>query len=428
MLSLKLNKETLLKNVKDMSAYFSAALIPMLLNLVVNPFIAMNMSPHDYGIVGYYTSFNSLIQPLIVFYMVQYYIRNYFNVNEDQRLRLKSVIFKGLISFSLFLSVLCYVGIAFYIHIFNPNIEFPVFPYLLMTIAAIPLTGIYTLQTADYRMSKSTGVFFRVTVAYGLINIVFNILYVVALKWGAFGKLLAPLFTNALFFVWILYKNRELITIRTTWKEFVDVLRFCWPLALGAMLGYFSGGFDKTYLESLKDSTTYGYYIVGGQMAGYISVFANAISTTFQPDVYEAIIKGWKGKLIKTYAIQMVLILFVVLAFVVLCPYIIKILTAGRYVASTPFARVICFSTFASALYFNINGYTIGKGYPQLYTLTTLLGSIGIILLMPIMVNKFGFYGAGMMTSINYLILSVVNIILLLIVGRGKLSGIKTAK
>lgn len=378
----------------------------------------MNMSPRDYAIVGYFSSFNSLISPLIIFYMTQYYIRNYFNVEEKERTRLKAVVFKALISFSIMMSVLCYIGISVYILLFNKDIEFPIFPYLLLAVAAIPLTGIYTLQTADYRMERRSKVFFNVTVTFGVLNVLLNLLFVVFIKWGAFGKLLAPLLTNMICFAWVIYKNQECLRIKTSFNELKQVLLFCWPLALGAMLGYFSGGFDKTYLESLKDTETYGFYIVGAQMAGYISVFTNSISTTFQPDVYEAIIKGWNKRLMKVFAMQLGLVLAVVLVYVAICPIVIDILTAGRYVAAAPFTRVIAFSTLASTIYFNINGYTIGKGYPKLYTLTTIISSIIIVLVLPQIIRQYRFFGAAYMTSITYIIMAVVNIVLLIVVGK----------
>ena len=405
---------------KNLSLYFLASLIPMLLNLVMNPFIAMNMEPRDYAIVGYFSSFNALVGPLIVFYMIQYYIRNYFTVEAEERCKLKALIFKGLITFSMLLAGLSYLGIYLFIVLFNKELDFPIFPYLLLTIIPLPLTGLYSLQTADYRMEKNANKFFGVSVTFGLTNIALNLLFVVFMKLGAFGKLFAPVVTNIVFFVWIFYKNRGLLKVKTTSRDFITLLKFCWPLALGAMLGYFSGGFDKTSLESLHDTTTYGIYIVGAQMAGYLSVFADSIGTTFQPDVYEAIIKQKNKRLIKLYATQFIMILGVVLLYVLVAPLVISVLTAGRYVEATPFTRIIAFSTLASAIYYNINGFTIGKGYPKLYTLTTAIGSAFIILLMPLMIHKFQFYGAALMTSISFLIYALVNIILLLILERKK--------
>lgn len=410
----------ILNYTKHIGTYFSASLIPMLLNLISNPFIAMNMSPRDYAIVGYYSSFNSLISPLILFYLTQYYIRNYFKYSEDERKLLKAVVLKSMLSFSLIMSVLCYGGISAYIYFFNKDIDFGIFPYLMLTILPIPIGGFITLQGADYRMERKSKSFFYLTVICGVLTVLFNLLFVVFCKWGAFGKLLAPLIEGAIVLIWVLSKNREYFRIRTSFTDFQEVFRFCCPLAIGAIFGYFSGGFDKTFLESLKDTETYGIYIVGAQMAGYISVFSSSISTTFQPDVYESIMKGWNRRLFKVIAMQIGLTLCVVICFYVLCPLVIDILTAGRYVESTPFARIIAFSTVASAIYFNINGFTIGKGYPQIYTLTAIISGVIIVIVLPVVVRTYRFYGAAYMTSITYIIMAIVNIVLLYVFMRRK--------
>ena len=86
----------------------------MLLNMVINPLIAINMSPADYAIVGYYTAFNTLISPIILFYMLHFYNKCFFELNEENRIRLKATIFKALIVFSGILSVLCLLGIVLY--------------------------------------------------------------------------------------------------------------------------------------------------------------------------------------------------------------------------------------------------------------------------------------------------------------------------
>lgn len=410
-----MNYNSILKYGKSISAYFLASLIPMLLNLFTNPLIAMNMSPEDYAIVGYFGSFSSLITPLITFYMVQYYIRNYFNVSVDDRAKLRAVVLKALLTFSFVVAFLCYVGIIVYILVFNSTIEFPIFPYLLLTVASIPLSGVYSLQTADYKMERKVKAFFNLAVSYGVFNICMNLLFVVLLKMGAFGKLFAPVLSYFIFFTWVLYKNRQYLFIKTTLKDFYDILKFCWPLAAGAMLGYFSSGFDKTVLETLNNTTEYGIYIVGAQMAGYITVFSTSISDTFQPDVYEAIIKNQNRRLFKTYLLQITMVTCIVLVFILFCPLIIDILTAGRYGVSSTYARIIALSTIASTIYYNINGYAIGKGFPKLYLNSTILSSIIIIFLMPYVVKNYQYIGTACMTSVTFMIMSVVYLCLIYI-------------
>lgn len=399
--------------IKHISTYFGASLIPMALMLAINPLIALNMSPEDYAITGYYSSFNSLISPLIIFYMLHYYNKRFFELDEAGRLRLKALLFKAVTAFSFIVSILCFFALFGYIKIFNDELQFKIMPYLAFTVFAIPLTGLYNLELADCRMSRESKSFFRLSVFNGGLLVFLNLCFVVFIKWGATGKLLAPLVTNSVVFLYLFIKNRRLLHIESSWSDFSRILKFCWPLTIGAMLGYFSSGFDKTFLESLGDVTEYGFYIVGASMAGYLTTFSTSISSTFQPDIYEAIAKKDNRLLIKTAAIQIGLITLTVALFVLLCPLIIRILTAGRYVDSTVYARIISVSTVTSAIYYVINNYTIAKGYPRLYLYTTIISSVLIVVLMPIVVERFEFIGGAWMVSGSFVILAITNIVLL---------------
>ncbi|MCM1502338.1 MAG: oligosaccharide flippase family protein [Bacteroidales bacterium] len=404
------------KYMMSVGTYFAASFLPVLLMVVANPFIAMNMSPEDYAITGYYNSFVALFSPVIVFYMINYYNKRYYEVSPEERLRIRAMLFKALIFFSFAVSVLCLLLLCGYICIFRKDMEFPLYPYALLMVFAIPLTGVYKLEQAECRMSRNARGYFRITAASGVILVVTNLLFVVAAKWGAFGKLLAPLVTNAIIFVYLAVKYRRLFRVHTEKGEFIKAMKFCLPLAAGAMLGYFFNGFDRTYLESIGDVTEYGNYIVGAQIAGYLTTLSTAVTSTFQPDIYESISKGNSRSLAATCLMQIGLIAGIVLFFMIFCPLIIRILTAGRYMDAVPYARIISVSTLTSSIYFIVNNYTIARGYPGLYLYTTLLGSVMTVLAYPPVVASYGYSGGAYMVGMSFVFLAATNLILLCIV------------
>ncbi|MGN1210223.1 MAG: hypothetical protein ACI4TM_00940, partial [Candidatus Cryptobacteroides sp.] len=140
------------KYIEMMATYMGASVIPMLLNLLVNPLIAMNMSPEDYAVTGYFTSFNALINPVITFYLLHYYIKSYFTLDEKGRLALRATIFKALIFFSFGVAVICFILLACYMLLIDGDLNFPVFPYLFFSVFALPLAGIYSLELTDFKM------------------------------------------------------------------------------------------------------------------------------------------------------------------------------------------------------------------------------------------------------------------------------------
>ena len=144
------------RHAKNLASYFGASLIPMALNLAINPWIAKNMSPEDYAISGYYTSFTTLRGPVIVFYMVHYYIKEYFRRDENERTQLFATIAKALIWFSGTISIACFFLLLIYIKFIDSNFSLPISPYLALAIFAIPLTGLLNLQLARYRIKRYT--------------------------------------------------------------------------------------------------------------------------------------------------------------------------------------------------------------------------------------------------------------------------------
>lgn len=397
------------KYAKTISQYFSASLIPMLLNLAINPLVSIAMEPEDFAIVGYFSSFNTLITPIVVFYMLHYYNKRYFELVEEERTHLKALLFKSLIFFSAFISILCLLFLWIYIHYFTSN-SFSCFPYLFMTVLAIPLTGIYSLELADLKMKRNSKKYMQFSISKGLYGVLATVIFVIVFRMGAFGKLLGPILIDLGYFIFLLRKYKDFWGISTPISELRPVLKFCWPLVVGASLGYFCNGYDKAVLERLGDVREFGYYCVGTSIATYLGVFTTSISSTFQPDIYEAIIKDNRTKLFKVAALRWGLTLMIVSLFVVFCPLVIKILTAGRYMEATNYARIFACVSLTNCVYYIINDYSIARNKPYYYTITTIVGSLLIMLLMPYVVDSWRFLGAATMMVVSFLILSFINI------------------
>lgn len=402
-----------IKYASNLLTYFGASLIPMALSLVANPFIAKNMAPEAYAVSGYYTSFSSLISPIILFYMIHYYIKEYFRVDEAGRKQLLATIAKALIWFSGIVSVVCFAALFCFLVLTNDAGSMPIMPYLGLLVFSLPLTGLLNLQLAKCRMEKQSRAFFILSVSNGVLNIACTILFVVLMKLGAFGKLLGPLVCNLIVFVCMLWLHRDALRTPTRLADFRRIFVFCLPLTIGAMLGYFFGGFTTTYLESVGQMREYGIYIVGASMAGYLTTFSTAINNTFQPDIYESVIKKQWKRYIRVVVMQISLVFAVSMLFILVAPYVISLLTAGRYVDSTPYARVLALCTVTSSIYYLINNYSITTNKPKLYLYTTVLGAAFMAVAVPMAVDRWTFMGGAWINVVSYVVFALINLALL---------------
>lgn len=401
--------------IKNLGIFFLASLVPMVASLVTNPFIAKNMSPEDYGIVGYYSAFSTLFLPLVNFYLLHYYTKRYFEVSEEKRIQLKAMIFKALIIFSSLMSLLALLLLLLYTIIFNEGSEVPFYPYALIAMLSLPITGIYTLNLVDMRMSRDSTGFFKLSVSSGLLSVLVTLLFVVVFKWGALGKMTATAVSSVVIFAYVFWQNRDLLLVEFDSDDFKIALQFCWPLVLASMLTFFSSGYDKVYLERLGDINNLGVYSVGFSMAGYLNVFANSINDTFQPDIFKNIVQRNYKKTLVYILLKICLMSVVVVTFIIFAPYIIRILTFGRYESATPYAQVISLSCLTSMLYYSMSQITVALGLTSITLVNKVIGSVLSVLCFNLLISKYSAIGAAWGVVLSYMFFFLGNVLLVFI-------------
>lgn len=398
--------------ITNLSIYFLAALIPMILSLVSNPFLAKNLSPEDYAIIGYYSAFNSLFGPLINFYLLHYYTKRFYELDTEKRKILKATLFRALIFFSAFLSLIALVLLYFYSFFLNQETQIAFFPYALLSIFSTPLTGILTLTLTEYRMLRESKKFFRLSVTNGVLGILFAILLVVVFNFGALGRLTASLIAACSIFVYILSKNIEIWKIPFDNEIFKTAIKFCWPLVIASMLTFFCTGYDKILLERQGDLHSLGIYSVGVTIAGYLSIFSTSINDTFQPDIYESIVKRNYRKCIKIVVMKLSMMCFFVFLFALFAPFIINILTFGRYVESAPYAVIVAISSITSMMYYSMSQITVALGLTKITLINKIVGSFLSIISFHILIYKFGTVGAAWGVVLSYIYFFLGNVAL----------------
>lgn len=412
--------EVIKSYAKGTGLFMGASVIMLVLNLLANPLIAVNMSPGDYAITGYYTSFNGLISPLILFYLVGYYVKEYYKVDETRRGRLYAEAFKGLIYISGAISLVCFCLLLIYLYRIKTDHELPVFPYLIFSVFSIPLSGLYALRLSRMRIEKQFRKGFRYSVMTGIFGLGLTLLFVAVFKWGAFGKLLAPFVSNIAIFLWMLYSGRDILRIKIERSAYSRILRFCFPLVLGAMLEYFSGGFTTTYLEGLGDITTYGVYVVGASIGAYVTVFSSNVSNVIQPDVYEATVKRQWRRLLLLSLGEIAVIGVIVAIFILLAPYIIHLLTAGRYDDSAIYARIASIAAMSTAIFYRLNDFAIITNHQYYYFIATIVGSVLIIVSLHYATRVAGYIGGCWVQALSNLSFATVMAVLLLFNSRNR--------
>ena len=297
--------------------YLTASMVSSLLAVIINPLLAKNLSPEDYAVSTYYVSFSGLYSPLMSFFVVDYYLRRYYTYSKEKLYSLKGNVIKSLLGFSGIIGILCLV--LLYAFVKGTHVSFDFMPYALLALAQTYVSLIYSFQLAEYRIAGNAKAYCRVSVFWGAILAGLSLLFVVVLKYGAVGKMLAAFLGSFFPFLWCLYKNREYLSVKFDPDTFKQFFIYGFPLVLAAMMSFFTHGYDKVLLERGGDIEMLGYYSVACSMAAYINFFATAIKSTFQPDMYKAISQRNLKKVLATAALVVLSVSIVVSIFILFC-------------------------------------------------------------------------------------------------------------
>ena len=399
--------------VRDTIYYLLASLIPAFLLVLINPLLAQRLSPYDYAIIGYISSFAAIVTPIVTFMLMRYYFVTYFKVTEEKRAEIKTAILHSLILVSLALSFIVVSLISIYHYIFNSDSEISLFPYLILLVSAIWFGAIYTFQLSEFKIQRQSGKYLLYSSINAILKVALLILLVVIARKGALGYELASALTALILFIVLLFKYKYFIFRKINFSLIADALKFCWPLVIAGCLEFFSNGIGGVILERQGNTEEYGFYMVGNQFSLYVGLATAALFSTFNPDIYESASNGNRRKLLKILAILFLVEVLLVFLFELFAPYIIDILTAGRYLSSVPYAKVLVISNIFVMVFYYMNDITIALGYSKIMMWTKLFAGIIAIIVLSTLIGKYQYFGAAWGQSLIYVIYILVNLVFL---------------
>lgn len=387
--------------------FFVASVIGALIQLLMNPFLALKMQHYDYALVGYFASFSSLLSPLIFFSLASYYARNYFLLGEEQRDSLRNTMTLMSLSLSLILSIVSLVFLYAYFRI--SAVSFPYFPYALISVSGIFFNSVYNMMVVDLRMSRKAKKFLFIHVSHAVCSAILAIIMVIIMGLGGTGRMLATSFTALVFCI---YSTINMISRwEFKWVYALGALKFCWPLATAAMLGYFSSGLDRAMLEKFQDIRSLGLYNIGMQISGYAALFTLALSQTFQPDIYKSIADRNVGKTALVVLVVLGLGIVPIGLLILFANPLIHLLTFGRFTAAAGFVRILSLRNLTTSLYHSVCGILEGYGLTKTVLFTRAIGSIGVVAMFAFLIQRFGFLGAAWGQVFSSILMTLVILI-----------------
>lgn len=393
----------------NMMLYLVSSLFVSIIGILINPFLALGLSPTDYAIIGYFASIAMLLGPIISFSFASYYSKNYFQLDDVARDRLLQVILTSLAGIgALVFLVFCLIYFLYH-HYFVQTI--PYAPYALLSFLPSYFLSFYNIYLLELRMRSQAKRFAIVTIINAIVTAVVSIVLVYFLPFGAIGRLCALLAVSvvvAFYAIWQL-KIRFLFDKKILRESY----GFCWPLVLSALLSYFFMGVDRLFLAQINDNHELGLYNVAIQITGYLGVFGTVIFQTFQPDIYKNTAQNNHLGVVRFSIIILLLCALPNLLFIPLARFVIDILTSGRYVDAISYSIILCLRNVTMCFAFLASEVLVAYGYSKYELYNRAIGAVIAVSMYYWVVAEYAFYGAAWVQVFSWLAMGGISIFVL---------------
>ena len=412
---MKIRLSSIKRVLKNSSIYGLSSILQKALGFFLLPVYTAYLTTTDYGIVGVVNSITGFVSILCLLGLQAAYIKFYYeySCDEEKLKELAGTITLVVIINSLILNVVLVVSHKFTLDFFTNGINF--YPYMVLGIIAISLAPTYNvyqtiLQTKQLAKKAVINLLFNF-----LTNLLLTLFFIIILKLGAVGMLLATAFTSIIFFISSIYSLRKEIKFKINIGLLIQVIKYSLPLIPHFILGFIMSSIDRIMLNYFRNASEVGIYNIGFQFGNLITIAAGAINQAFTPWFFEnmKIDNGGKRRIIRFAT-------FIVFGYGIsaLCislfgQDILAFMVTKDFKEAWKVIPLFCFSSvFNGMFYFFISPLFYENKVTFLFPVTTLIGAIISLVSNVILIPRFGMVGAAASNVISVISCGVMALIL----------------
>lgn len=385
--------KSLLKNIYDAGLYLSGSIVQAILSIIAQPIYSKYLSSEEFGIIGYFLSIQNIFTPLFILGITSVYLMKYFKQSESDN---KKLLFN--LTFYLFcINILCsFIGYyLIYSYFKYSHVIVPLNPFAWFIFLTLLLNNIKSIVLINFRIRKKALSFFTFTVTNSLLNFVLGILFVAFLKWGAEGRMLAPIISIVIMLPLCFISLRKDITVNFNFSLFLKAAKLALPLVLAAYAFVPIVSIDIIFLERLNNLSELGLYNIGISIAGYTQLAFMALMNAFEPDIYKCVAEVKINRLIMTALVIYIPFSIFILVLMTFSHNIISILTSGRYLGAEQYMNITFITVFLLSIFSFLDKIFIALGKTKLNLLINIICGIISIIIMYLATTNYAFLGAA---------------------------------
>lgn len=405
-----LQKQGIIKNIQNAGLYFLGSIVQSIFALVAQPIYSMHLSANEFGIIGYFDAIKNFFTPIFILSMTSVYLMRYFKQSEEEN---KKLLFNLTFYLCCFNTIILFIGyLSIFLYFKYMHVTIPLNPFAWYILIALLLDNIKIFVLINFRIRKKALSFFIFSAINSVLNVGIGLMFVAYLKWGAQGRMLAPIISTLMMLPFCIFILRKFTSINFNITIFIKSAKVAFPLVLAAYAYVPIANIDRFFLERLNNLAELGLYNIGIAIAGYVQIAYAALALAFEPDIFKSVADKNNKKLVLLAVIMFAPYFIFVLIFMMFSRTIISILTAGRYIAAEQYTKITLVSVFLIGVYWFFDKIFIALGKTKLNLIVNIFGGTIAIIIMYIAVTNFGFIGAAYGKVLLVMIMVLISSIL----------------
>ncbi len=298
---------------KDKSSVASATGLMVALNFL-KPAIGIFLLPlylnvltgEEYGLYTLMVAFSGILNIVGTLRVNSAMIPFYFDFNHD-RSALREYL-RQLFSFSTLLGTFCFL----FVFLLGPNLFDLLFkdesitflPYGAIVSASGLLNAINSVYYIYLKNEKNFKHLSWIIFLQIIGAVVIQVVLILGYKLGVYGLLLGIMVPYLLTFFYIIFKEKDILTLRLNSKLLTPSLKYSIALIPFLLIYWLSSTGDRIVLEQFIDLKSVGQYALLMVIAGVMFLVADSIMNGIRPFLYEAFQQGVEAK--RAYILKMI--------------------------------------------------------------------------------------------------------------------------
>lgn len=403
--------------VKNSVIYTASGLLLKCFSFFLLPLYTAYLTTSDYGITSIVNSFISTMSFIVALSVFAAVTRFYVEYRDEPN-SLKR--FYGSVIVFTYISGCIWFGIMFF---FRKQLSSKVFSgepfWPIICISIISL--VFNCQTTIYNNilmgQQKAGKVSIINLAYFFASFLFNLLFVVVLKYGAIGVILSTAIVNFLYTVFftidLLRTNSIVFCIDC--KILKEVLKYSIPLIPHNLSTSIALLISKILIGESGTLSAVGVYTVATQFANVADTVQGYVNTAYGPWLFEKLHdkkEGYKDDIRKVVCLLTSVIGLFFVALTLFSHDCVLVLNRAYVDAWTYIPFIVFVYTLKTAYYFYVSILFYHKKASRLLFIATLSGSIVNIVLSYIIIPVWGVYGSIVADGLSTLIRTLIVIII----------------